>query len=160
MPFRMLNAVSALYLALSQSPPPQPEYSAGSVPRVKHLTIYSGQRPWSAAGEVGQAITVRCAEAERDIPRMQCPVLDLRRWPDPGGDGNIAVLLGRLQRCESPEELLAAAEPLKQWYGKREPRRSGRGVRGLDLACAHPGNGSDGCSEERYAKRRARHVGN
>ena len=118
MPFRMLNAVSALYLALSQSPPPQPEYSAGSVPRVKHLTIYSGQRPWSAAGEVGQAITVRCAETERDIPRMQCPVLDLGRWPDPGGDGNIAVLLGRLQRCESPEELLAAAKPLKKWYGR------------------------------------------
>ena len=61
MPFRMLNAVSTLYLALSQSPPQKPEYSAGSVPRVKHLTIYSGQRPWSAAGEVGEAITVRCA---------------------------------------------------------------------------------------------------
>ena len=118
MPFRMLNAVSTLYLALSQSPPQKPEYSAGSVPRVKHLTIYSGQRPWSAAGEVGEAITVRCAEGERDIPRMECPVLDLRRWPDPGGGGgNIAVLLGRLQRCESPEELLAAAEPLKKWYG-------------------------------------------
>ncbi len=117
MPFRMLNAVSALYLALSQAPPPQSEYSAAAVPRIKHLTIYSGKRPWSAAGEVGQAITVRCAEAERDIPRMQCPVLDLRRWPDPGGEGNIAVLLGRLQRCESPEALLAAAEPLKQWHG-------------------------------------------
>ena len=115
MPFRMLNAVSALYLALSQAPPPQSEYSAGAVPRIKHLTIYSGQRPWSAAGEVGQAIAVRCAEEERDIPRMECPVLDLRRWPDPGGEGNIAVLLGRLKRCESPEALLAEAEPLKQW---------------------------------------------
>ena len=117
MPFRMLNAVSAMYLALSQAPPPQSEYSAGAVPRIKHLTVYSGQRPWSAAGEVGQAIAVRCAEEERDIPRMECPVLDLRRWPDPGGEGNIAVLLGRLQRCESPEALRAAAEPLKQWRG-------------------------------------------
>ena len=118
MPFRMLNAVSALYLALSHAPPPQSEYSAGAVPRIKHLTVYSGQRPWSAAGEVGRAITVRCAEEEPDIPRMECPVLDLRRWPDPGGEGNIAVLLGRLQRCESPEALRAAAEPLKQWRGR------------------------------------------
>ncbi len=117
MPFRMLNAVSALYLALSQAPPPQSEYSASAVPRVKHLTIYSGKRAWSGAGEVGEAVTVRCAEAERDIPRMECPLLDLRRWPDPGGDANIAVLLGRMQRCASPEALLAAAEPLKQWYG-------------------------------------------
>lgn len=39
MAFRMLYAVSALYLALSQSPPPRPEYPAGSVPRVQHLTI-------------------------------------------------------------------------------------------------------------------------
>ena len=115
MPFRMLNAVSALYLALSLEPPP--EYSAASVPRIKHLTIYSGQRPWSAVGEVGAAIAVRCAEAERDIPRMECPVLELRRWPDPGGDSNVAVLLGRLQRCDSPEALLAAAEPLKPWCG-------------------------------------------
>ena len=116
MPFRMLNAVSAMYLEFSQSPP-QPEYSAAAVPRIKHLTIYSGKRPWSAAGEVGEAITVRCADAERDIPRMECPVLDLRRWSDPGGDGNIAVLLGRMQRCESPEELLAVTEPLKKWSG-------------------------------------------
>jgi predicted hotdog family 3-hydroxylacyl-ACP dehydratase len=28
------------------------------------------------------------------------------------------VLLGRLQSCDSPEALLAAAEPLKQWYGR------------------------------------------
>ena len=115
MPFRMLNAVSALYLALSREPPP--EYSAASVPRIKHLTIYSGQRPWSAVGEVGAAIAVRCADEERDIPRMECPVLELRRWPDPGGDSNVVVLLGRLQRCDSPEALLAAAEPLKQWSG-------------------------------------------
>ena len=116
MPFRMLNAVSALYLALSLNPP-QPEYSAAVVPRIKHLTIYSGQRPWSAVGEVGAAIAVRSAEEERDIPRMECPVLELRRWPDPGGDSNVAVLLARMQRCDSPEALLAAAEPLKQWCG-------------------------------------------
>ena len=46
--------------------------------------------------EVGQTIAVRCAEAERDIPKMECPVLDLRRCQDPGGEQNLAVLLGRL----------------------------------------------------------------
>ena len=33
----------------------------------------------------------------RDVPRMACPVLDLRRWPDPGGAGNLAVLLARVR---------------------------------------------------------------
>ena len=51
---------------------------------------------------------------------MACPVLDLRRFPDPGGEGNVAVLLGRLQRCESPEELLAAAQPLQKWSASAE----------------------------------------
>ncbi len=114
-PFRMLHAVATLYLALSQSPPQESAYSAAAVPRVKHLTIYSGERKWTAVGEVGEAITVSCADAEQDIPRMECPVLDLRRWADPGGDANLAVLLGRMQRCESPEALLEVAEPLRKW---------------------------------------------
>ena len=46
---------------------------------------------------------------------MECPLLDLRRCPDPGGDENLAVLQGRLQRCDSPEALRAAAAPLKGW---------------------------------------------
>jgi len=120
MPFRILHEVASLYLALSKDPPGESGYSATAVPRVKHLTIYSGQRPWTVPGEVGAAITVPSAEAELDIPRMECPVLDLRRCPDPGGDENLAVLLARLQRCESPEQLRAAAQPLKQWSGSEE----------------------------------------
>ena len=115
MPFRMLHAVSTLYFALSNNPPKEFGYSASAVPRIKHLTIYSGKRRWTPAGEVGAAISVRCADAEKDIPRMECPLLDLRRCSDPGGNENLAVLLGRLQRCESPEALRLAAAPLKGW---------------------------------------------
>ena len=117
MPFRMLDAVGALYLALSKDPPREYGYSASSVPRVKHLTIYSGAQRWTAAGEVEAAITDRSTEMELDLPRMECPVLDLRRCPDPGVDGNLAVLLGRLQRCDSPETLRKAAAPLEKWSG-------------------------------------------
>ena len=120
MPFRILHEVATLYLALSKEPPRESGYSPTAVPRVKHLTIYSGKRPWTVPREVGAAIEAGCAGAELDIPRMECPVLDLRRCPDPGGDGNLAVLLGRLQRCENPEELRAAAQPLKKWSGNEE----------------------------------------
>ena len=120
MAFRMLHSVATLYLALSRDPPREAGYSAAVVPRVKHVTIYTGERPWSALDEVGQAIAVGCAEDERDIPRMECPVLDLRRCNDPGGEQNLAVLLGRLQRCESPEALLAAAQSVKEWARSQE----------------------------------------
>ena len=43
MPFRILNAVSALYLYLSRNPPGDGRYSAKRVPCVKHLTVYSGR---------------------------------------------------------------------------------------------------------------------
>ncbi len=35
---------------------------------------------------------------ERDIPRMECPLRELRRCPDPGREETLAVPLGRLQR--------------------------------------------------------------
>lgn len=53
MPFRMLHAAAGMYLILSQNPPRESGYAAGWVPRVKHLVIYSGQRPWTAAGGGG-----------------------------------------------------------------------------------------------------------
>ena len=43
-----------------------------------------------------------------------------RRCPDPGGNENLAVVLVRLQRCESPDELRAAAQPLTKWTGSAE----------------------------------------
>ena len=54
-------------------------------------------------------------KGERDIPRMECPLLELWRCPDPGGEENLAVLLGLLKRCDNPKALQAAAEPLKKW---------------------------------------------
>ncbi len=51
---------------------------------------------------------------------MECPVLDLRRCNDPGGEQTLAVLLGRLQRCESPEAILAAPQPVKDWAGSEQ----------------------------------------
>ena len=120
MPFRILHEVASLYLALSKDPPREAGYSPTCVPRIKHVTIYSGKRPWAVPMEVSAAIPVGCAEGELDIPRMECPILDLRRCPDPGGDENLAVLLVRLQRCESPDELRAAAQPLTKWLGSTE----------------------------------------
>ena len=120
MPFRILHEVASLYLALSKDPPREARYSPTCVPRIKHVTIYSGKRPWKVPMEVSAAIPVGCAEGELDIPRMECPILDLRRCPDPGGDENLAVLLARLQRCESPDELRAAAQPLTKWSGNAE----------------------------------------
>ena len=129
MPFRMLHAAAGMYLILSQNPPRGSGYAASLVPRVKHLIIYSGKRPWTAAGEVEQAIRVRSLQEERDIPRMECPLLELWRCPDPGGEENLAVLLGRLQRCDSPAALRAAAEPLKRW-----PKSESQGALGRAFA--------------------------
>ena len=70
MPFRQLHAVATLYFALSMDPPKEYGYSASAVPRIKHVTIYSGKRRWTPVGEVSEAIRMRSAEAERDIPRM------------------------------------------------------------------------------------------
>jgi len=115
MPLRMLHAVATLYLTLSRNPPAGRGYAAARVPRIKHLTVYSGRRPWTAAADVAELVAAGEAGRERDVPRMACPVLDLRRWPDPGGKGNLAVLLARLQRCEDPEALRRAAAPLRRW---------------------------------------------
>jgi hypothetical protein len=115
MPLRMLHAVATLYLALSRNPPVGRGYSAARVPRIKHLTVYSGRRPWTAAADVAELVAAGEAGRGRDVPRMACPVLNLRRWPDPGGDGNLAVLLARLQRCDDPEALRRAAAPLRRW---------------------------------------------
>ena len=41
---------------------------------------------------------------------MDCPVLELRPSPEPGGEDNQVVLLMRLQRCEDPEAL-------REWFG-------------------------------------------
>ena len=129
MPFRMLHAAAGMYLILSQNPPRESGYAVSLVPRVKHLIIYSGKRPWTAVGEVGQAIKARSLQEERDIPSMECPLLELRRCPDPGGEQNLAVLLGRLQRCDHPEALRAAAEPLKNW-----PQSESQGALGRAFA--------------------------
>ena len=47
MPYRMLHAVATLALALSRDPPPG--YTAGRVPPIRNLTVYSGRVPWSPA---------------------------------------------------------------------------------------------------------------
>ena len=57
---------------------------------------------------------------------MECQLLELRRCPDPGGEENLAVLLGRLQRCDSPAALRAAAEPLERWPNSESQGALGR----------------------------------
>ena len=104
MPNRMLHAVAMLALALIRDPPPG--FSAGRVPQIHNSTVYSGQAPWPAAVGPGPGTT-----------RLGCPVLELRRFPDPGGEGNVIVPLMFLQRCEDPESLRAAAEPSREWVG-------------------------------------------
>ena len=89
MPFRMLHAVATLALALSREPPPG--YAAGRIPRIQNLTVYNGRPPWPPA-----------EQPEPGMQRMECPVLELRRSPEPGGEDNVVLLLMRLQRCEDP----------------------------------------------------------
>ena len=96
-----------------------------------------GKRPWTAAGEVEQAIRVRSLEEERDIPRMECPLLELRRCADPGGEENLAVLLGRLQRCDSPAALRARARVRGLDLGLTvRSERFGPHTKGHDAACS------------------------
>ena len=117
MPFRILNAVSALYLYLSRNPPGDGRYSAKRVPCVKHLTVYSGRAKWNVAADVSKLVEAGAAGPGPEVPRMRCPVLDLRRWEAAEGEENLAVLLAGLQRCEDPEELRRAAEPLRRCVG-------------------------------------------
>ena len=90
------------------------------MPCVKHLTVYSGRAKWNVAEDVSELVEARAAGLGPEVPRMQCRVLDLRRWKAPEGEENPAVLLARLQRCEDPEALRRAAEPLRRWVGDAE----------------------------------------
>ena len=117
MPFRILNAASALYLDLSRNPPGDGRYSATRVPCIKHLTVYSGRTKWTVAEEVSKLVEAGSGGPGPEVPRMRCRVLDLRRWKAPEGKENPAVLLARLQRCDDPEALRRAAEPLRNWVG-------------------------------------------
>ena len=98
MPFRMLHAVATLALALSRDPPPG--YAAGRGPRIQNLTVYSGRAQWSPA-----------EQPEPGMPRMECPVLELRRSPEPGGEDNVVVLLMRL-----------SGVPIRRHFGRHRSR--------------------------------------
>ena len=91
MPFRILNAVSALYLYLSRNPPGDGRYSAKRVPCVKHLTVYSGRAKWNVAEDVSKLVEAGAAGPGPEVPRIKCEVLDLRRWESAEG--------GRTWRC-------------------------------------------------------------
>ncbi|MDE0625697.1 MAG: Rpn family recombination-promoting nuclease/putative transposase [Bryobacterales bacterium] len=126
MPFRILNAVSALYLQLSRNPPGGERYSAKRVPCVKHLTLYSGRPKWNVPEDVSKLVEAGAGGPGPEVPRMKCGVLDLRRWEAAEEGENLAVLLAGLQRCEDPEELRRAAEPLRSWLGNAEHAELGR----------------------------------
>ena len=115
MPVRLLHAAAAVYLALSKNPLTESGYSATRLPPVGCVVVFSGKFAWSGPLATLQMIATGAAEAPADVPRMECLIIDLRRCPDPGGDENIAVLLVRLQSCDDPDALSAAAEPLRRW---------------------------------------------
>ena len=117
MPIRMLDAVSTLYHDLSREPPGDGRYGVAWVPCIKHLTVYSGRQKWTGAEEFSTLVE---AGKGREVPRMKCQALDLRRLKGPEGEENLAVLLPRMQRCEDPEGLRGAAEPLRRWVGDAE----------------------------------------
>ena len=117
MPIRMLETVSTLYHDLSREPPGDGRYGFAWVPCIKHLTVYSGRPKWTGAEEFSKLVE---AGKGREVPRMKCQALDLRRLKGPEGEENLAVLLARLQRCEDPEGLRKAAEPLRRWVGDAE----------------------------------------
>lgn len=113
MPLGMLHAIATPYLSMSRDPPTG--YTATQLPGVWHLTVYSGRPRWTTTGEVAELI----AAGTGDVPRMACPVLELRRWKEPGWEGNLAVLLALLQRCMDPEALCRLGAPLLRWVSGR-----------------------------------------
>ena len=79
-----------------------------------------------ALNNVSKLVEARAGGPGPEVPRMQCPVLDLRRWEAAEEEENLAVLLAGLQRCEDPDELRRAAEPLRSWVEDAEHAELGR----------------------------------
>ena len=80
--------------------------------------MFSGKFPWGGPVKTLELIETGAGPVPPDIPVMECFFIDLRRSPDPGDDANVAVLLVRMQACNDPDALSAAAEPLRQWVGR------------------------------------------
>ena len=118
MPLRALHAVAGVYLALSEHPLTEFGYSVSCVPQVRCLVVHSGEVAWTGPIGTLDVIATDGGQAPRDVPRMTFVLIDLRRCVDPGGGENTAVLLVRMQACDDPDELSAAAEPLRQWLGQ------------------------------------------
>ena len=120
MHFRMLHLSSLLYSESLKQPRRELGYTRRQVPKVKLLVVHSGRERWTAPREVAVAVADCDLEEERDIPRQEYAVLELRRWELPGMQGNFAVLLSRLLQCEDPDALSEESEPLEGLLGKAE----------------------------------------
>ena len=115
MTVQLLRSAGAAYLALSENPLTEFGYSATRLPLVRCVVVFSGKSPWYGPVSTLDLMATGDGEAPPDVPRMECLIIDLRHSPDPGKDSNVAVMLVRLQACENPDALSAAAEPLRAW---------------------------------------------
>ena len=100
-------------LDLIETPNVAHGYSQRRYPRVVGLAVYSGEREWSALLDAAEGMGVGRAAERRAVPTFEYRVVDLRRIPLPGGKGNLAVRLQRMQVSESLEALREAALPLR-----------------------------------------------
>ena len=114
MPGRMLQFGGMVVLDLIEAPSPVHGYGKRRYPRVVGLVVYSGKGAWSAPLDAAEGMGVHEAADRRAVPTFEYRVVDLRRMMLPGGRGNVAVLLQRMQLCDSPEELREAAQPLRR----------------------------------------------
>ncbi len=98
---------------LSGAPPTKWGYTTKYNPRVIGLVVCSGEREWNAPLDTAESMRVKKPEDRRRVPTFEHDVLDLRRVPLPGVEGNLAVLLQRLYLCSTPGQLHEAADPLR-----------------------------------------------
>ena len=115
MAVRFLHSAAAVYLALTENPLTEFGYSATRLPLVRCVVVFSGKFRWDGPLRTLDLMATGNGEAPPDVPRMECLIIDLRHSPDPGKEANVAVMLVRLQACDDPDALSAAAEPLRAW---------------------------------------------
>jgi len=122
MAMRMLGYVALLYQELTRSE----EFAPGGalLPPVLPMVLYNGERPWTAAGKVGELIASPPHGLERYAPRLHYLLLDEGRCRLPARDSqhNVVAALFRLERSREPALVLEVLRALERWLGAPEQR--------------------------------------
>ena len=123
MHWRMFHATGILGLSLSRNPPRGRGYTAMRSPRIRGLVVYSGAQEWNVPLDTAEAVGISDSGDQSGEPSCCYQLLDLRRVELPAEEGNVAVLLQRLQVCDSPDGLHTAAGPLRELAGREGDSR-------------------------------------